>query len=53
MLGQKFQKGNYSLGIKQDKKVSSMGVKINHTKGKGGGLISYSSSQPQKSYLEK
>lgn len=52
MLGQKFQKGNYSLGIKQDKKVSSMGVKINHTKGKGG-LISHSSSQPPKSYLEK
>lgn len=52
MLGQKSQKGNYHLGIKQDKKGMNMGVKIYHSKGKNG-MISYSSAQPPKSYLEK
>ena len=52
MLGQKFQKGKNSLGMKLNSKNSTLGVKIQPSNKKSSNLFSQN-QEPKKSYLEK
>ncbi len=53
MLGVKIQRYSGGLGIKNNKKGSLLGNKINPFHHKKNSLISYHSNEPKKSYLEK
>ena len=54
MLGKRIQKSGYSLGMKNNKKGSTMiGQRVIPLNANKNGLISYNSNEPKKSYLEK